>query len=87
MGNYGRGMERAVATACVTAFASNPKPFLDTVSTGSGSDLVSDQHEIFLSPLPHIQNAASIQMCDCDQDYSQERAGTDADPNRQISRS
>jgi len=25
----------------------SPKPFLDTVSTGSGSDLVSDQHAIF----------------------------------------
>src|SRR6185369_10921805 len=32
----------------------SPESFLDTVSTGSGSDLVSDQHAIFLALLDFI---------------------------------
>ena len=32
----------------------SPKPFLDTVSTGSGSDLVGDQHAIFPNILDSI---------------------------------
>ena len=32
----------------------SPKPFLDTVSTGSGSDLVRDQHAIFPNILDSI---------------------------------
>ena len=52
---------------CACSYAKSPKSFLDTVSTGSGSDLVSDQHAIFPNDyrLSSFDQVATAPCTDC----------------------
>ena len=45
------------------ALRSYPKSFLDTVSTGSDSDLVSDQYAIFVMILTRIVDQVATARC------------------------